>query len=101
MTRYPSLLRNLVPPAWTLLILLVDAVRFLFLCLCLHPSYALAAENLFLRTQLALDEKRDVTPQRATQATRIALTWLARWSDLMSPTLKSRQHDHRCADHTR
>jgi hypothetical protein len=99
MTRYPSLLRNLVPLAWTLLIRLVDAVRFL--CLCLHPSDALAAENLFLRTQLALDEKRDVTPPRATQATRIALTWLARWSDLMSTALKSRQHDHRCADHTR
>jgi|SRR5262245_65339657 len=98
MTRYPSLLRNLVPLAWTLLILLVDAVRFLFLCL--HPSDALAAENLFLRKQLALDEKRDVTHQRATQATR-ALTWLARWSDLMSPALKSRQHDHSCADHTR
>jgi putative transposase len=35
-----------------LLMLLCDGLRFF--CLCLRPSPALAAENLFLRTQLAL-----------------------------------------------
>ena len=79
MTRYPSLLRNLVPLACTLLTLLMDAWRFLHLCL--RPSPALAAENLFLRKQLALCQERQVKPRRPTQATRIALAWLARWFD--------------------
>jgi hypothetical protein len=52
MRRCPRLLRLLIRLAYTLLILLVDAVRFLLLCL--RPSPALAAENLFLRKQLAL-----------------------------------------------
>jgi hypothetical protein len=52
MTRCPSLLRNLMPRAPTLWMLLMDAWRFP--CLCLRPSPARAAENLFLRKQLAL-----------------------------------------------
>jgi hypothetical protein len=52
MTRYPSLLRNLVPLACVLRMLLMDTWRFLLLCL--RPSPALAAEHLFLRKQLAL-----------------------------------------------
>ena len=42
---------------------------------------ALAAENLFLRKQLALYQERHVKPRRATDATRLALVWLARWFD--------------------
>ena len=42
---------------------------------------ALAAENLFLRKQLALYQERQVTPRRATNMTRFALVWLARWFD--------------------
>jgi putative transposase len=49
--------------------------------LCLRPSPALAAENLFLRKQLALYRERHVKPQRATDATRLSLVWLARWFD--------------------
>jgi putative transposase len=79
MTRYPSLLRNLVPLACTLLTLFMDAWRFLRLCL--RPSPALAAENLFLRKQLALYQERQIKPRRPTQATRMALTWLAGWFD--------------------
>ena len=63
----------------TLLMLLTDATRFLQLCL--RPPAALAAENLFLRKQLALYQERQVKPQRATNATRLTLTWLARWFD--------------------
>jgi len=62
-----------------LLTLAVDAVRFLQLCLRLRPT--LAAENLFLRKQLALYQERHVTPRRATNATRFALVWLGRWFD--------------------
>jgi putative transposase len=57
----------------------VDAWRFLRLCL--RPSPALAAENLFLRKQLALYQERQSKPHRPTQATRMVLAWLARWFD--------------------
>jgi putative transposase len=73
------LLRPLIQRICTLLILLVDAVRFLLLCL--RPSPTLAAENLFLRKPLALYQARDSQPKRAIAATRLAMTWLARWFD--------------------
>jgi putative transposase len=79
MTRRPSLLCYLVPLAHTLLLLVMDAWRFLLLCL--RPSPALAAENLFLRKQLALYQERQIKPRRAAQATRMALALLARWFD--------------------
>jgi hypothetical protein len=41
--------------------------------LCLRPSPALAAENLFLRKQLALYQERHTTPRCATNTTRLAL----------------------------
>jgi hypothetical protein len=53
-----------------LLMLLLNTVRFLFLCLRLTP--ALAAENLFLRKQLALYQERHLKLRRATNTTRIA-----------------------------
>jgi putative transposase len=52
-----------------------------YLGLCLHPSPALAAKALFLRTQLALYQERPVKPQRPTNGTRIALVWLGRRFD--------------------
>jgi hypothetical protein len=52
MTRYTRLLRNFMSFAGILLMLLLDALRFLLLCL--RPTSILAAENLFLRKQLAL-----------------------------------------------
>src|SRR5712692_8428737 len=52
-----------------------------FLGLCLRPSPTLAAENLFLRKQLAMYQERRVKPRRATPATRLVLVWLGRWFD--------------------
>ena len=42
---------------------------------------ALAAENLFLRKQLALFQERQVKPHRATDATRWVMAALSRWFD--------------------
>ena len=55
-----------------LLSLIVDAVGYLGLCL--RPSSTLAAENLFLRKQLALYQECQVRPGQATNATRMALS---------------------------
>ena len=52
MLRVPRSLHHLVQLTCTLLTLLVDAAHFLWLWL--HSPTALAAENLFLRKQLAL-----------------------------------------------
>jgi putative transposase len=79
MTRFTHRLRTFIPLVYLLLSLLGDGLRFL--CLCLRPSLALAAENLFLRKQLALYQERHIKPQRATDATRLSLTWLAWWFD--------------------
>jgi hypothetical protein len=59
--------------------LLLEAVRFLRCCL--RSPAALAAENLFLRKQLALYQARRVKPQRATDAIRVTLVWLSQWFD--------------------
>ena len=64
-------------PLAMLLSLIADALRYLGLCL--RPSPALAAENLFLRKQLALYQERQVKPRRATNAIRLAMVWLSRW----------------------
>jgi putative transposase len=79
MRRFMYPLRFLIRLACTLLTLLVDGVRFLRLCL--RPSPALAAENLFLRRQLALYQERHVKPRQATNTTRMTLSWLTRWFD--------------------
>jgi putative transposase len=44
----------------------------------LRPRTSLAAENLFLRKQLALYQERKVTPHRADNPTRLALVLLSR-----------------------
>jgi hypothetical protein len=61
------------------LTLIVDAARFFWLCL--RPRATLAAENLFLRKQLAMYQERHVKPQRATPTIRIAMVWLAHGFD--------------------
>ena len=58
MTTFPGLFRHLQQLTGTLLTLLVDALQYLGLCL--RPPAALAAENLLLRKQLALDQERVV-----------------------------------------
>ena len=47
-----------------------------FLALCLRSRAALAAENLFLRRQLALFEERKAQPHRATDAVRFVMSAL-------------------------
>jgi hypothetical protein len=69
LTRQPH---YFIPLAYTLLRRLGDALRFV--CLCLRPHPALAAENLFLRKQLALYQERHVIAQRTAHETRMDLT---------------------------
>lgn len=57
-----GLFRQLRKLTSMLILLIVDAVCYLRLCL--HPNPALAAENLFLRKQQALDEERQGKPRR-------------------------------------
>ena len=56
-----SLLSNFSQAASPLRLLLVDTLHVLRLCL--RSPTALAAENLFLRTQLALYQERQVKPR--------------------------------------
>src|SRR6266487_6545304 len=79
MIQCTHLLCTLLQLTSTVLTLLYD--RMCFLRLCLRPSPTLAAENLFLRKQLALYQERHVKPRRTTSATRLALVWLSRWFD--------------------
>ena len=98
MTRCTRLLHNLMRFACPLLTLVGDGGRFLLFCL--RPSPALAAENLFLRKQLALYQERSIKPRRATNATRIALVWLGRWFEwrqvltVVKPETFLRWHRH-------
>jgi transposase InsO family protein len=62
-----------------LLTLVADAGRFLRLWV--RSPAQLAAENLFLRKQLALYQERHVKPTRATNTDRLILVWLSRWFD--------------------
>jgi putative transposase len=79
MTQSTRWCRSLIRFACMLFTFVCDAWRVLLLCL--RPRAALAAENLFLRKQLALYQERHVKPRRATNVTRLALVWLARWFD--------------------
>ena len=54
----------------------LDTLRFIRLSL--RPHFALAAENLFLRKQLALYLERQVKPRRAKVPTRLTLVLLSR-----------------------
>jgi putative transposase len=55
----------------------LDALAFLRLCL--RPTAAVAAENLFLRKQLGLYVERKLKPRRATNSIRFTLSQLSRW----------------------
>jgi transposase InsO family protein len=79
MWRFRSLICHFSTMTYTLLAVLCGAARFLMLCL--RPEPALAAENLFLRKQLAQYQERQVKPRRVNGATRIVLVWLSRFFD--------------------
>ena len=64
--------------------LLVDLASFLWLSL--RPQNALAAENLFLRKQLAMYQERNDKPRRPDTRIRIVLVLLSRlfhWRDAL------------------
>jgi putative transposase len=96
MTRLMRFIRHLRQFICTLLMLLGDSGRYLMYRW--RAPAALAAENLFLRKQLALYQERQIKPRRATPATRLALLWLARWFDwrqalvVMQPATLIRWH---------
>ena len=52
-----------------------------FLCLGLRSRASLAAENLFLRKQLAFYQEHETKPRRLTDAARITLVFWSRWLD--------------------
>jgi putative transposase len=96
MIRLMHVIRHIGQCLSTILMLCSDGRRYL---MCrLRSSKALAAENLFLRKQLALYQERHVKPRRATPATRVTLVWLARWCDwrqalvLVQPSTLIRWH---------
>ena len=57
--------------------LFADLLRFLVLSL--RSKSSLAAENLFLRKQLAFYPERRIKPRRTSHPTRSTLVWLSRW----------------------
>ncbi len=57
--------------------ILGDVIQFLGLCL--RSRRSVAAENLFLRMQLAFYQERKVKPRRADNPTRLILVLLSRW----------------------
>jgi hypothetical protein len=77
--------------------LLIDALRFV--SLGFRSRAQLAAENLFLRKQLALYRECQVTPCRAGDATRITLVVLAQlidWQAVLTTSGPSRRAPSTC-----
>ena len=73
-----------MPAARIFVRLIADLV--VYLGLLIRPRKAIAAENLFLRRQLALYQERKVGPQRIDPASRITLALLSRlfnWRDAL------------------
>ena len=66
-----------MPATRIFLQLIADFV--VYLGLLIRPRKAIAAENLFLRRQLALYQERKVDPRRIDPATRITLALLSKW----------------------
>jgi putative transposase len=72
-------LQSLWKLVWNVFQIAGDALTFLRLCLCSPAS--VAAENLFLRKQLALYVERQKKPRRATDSIRFTLGQLCRFFD--------------------
>jgi hypothetical protein len=52
--------------------------------LSLRSKSSLAAENFFLRKELAFYQERGIKPRRTSQSTGVTLLWLSRWFDWRS-----------------
>src|SRR5256885_8036112 len=80
----------------TVVQLLIEVVRFALVGF--RPRSQLAAENLFLRKQLALYRERQIKPRRADDATRITLVMLSGMIDwrpvltIVQPAMLIRWH---------
>ena len=64
----------------------VIADLMIYLWLCAKPSRNLAAEDLFLRKQLALYRERQIKPRLTDLATRLAMAFLSQrfqWRDAL------------------
>ena len=75
----------------TLSLVVCDLVRLAFLAA--QSRSALAAENLFLRKQLALFQERKIKPQRADDSTRWMMVTLSRmfpWRDALVNVKRTR-----------
>jgi putative transposase len=79
MARFTRTIQHLAQAAVMLCTCVITAAGFRRLCL--RSSAALAAENLFLRKQLALYQARHVKPQHIPDVTRCTLVWLSHWFD--------------------
>src|SRR5215831_15193056 len=79
-----GMISDVMPAARIFLQLIADFV--VYLGLLIRPRKAIAAENLFLRRQLALYQERKVGPRRIDRATRITLALLSKlfnWRDAL------------------
>src|SRR5215468_8292270 len=79
-----SLFRTVAHCFRTIVPVVIDLIRLAFLAV--HLRRALAAENLFLRKQLALFQERQVKPRRANDSTRWMMATLSRmfpWCDAL------------------
>src|SRR5580700_4454986 len=72
---HASVFRAVAHCVRTLSLVVVDLVRLA--SLAVHSPTALAAENLFLRKQLAMFQERKVKPRRADDATRWMMATLS------------------------
>ena len=80
---------NVIPAAPIFFQLIADFV--VYLGLLIRPRKAIAAENLFLRGQLALYQERKVHPRRIDPATRITLALLSRLFNWRATNLHRKQ----------
>src|SRR5499427_7003567 len=71
-----SLFRTVAHCFGTIVPVVIDLIRLAVLAV--HSQRALAAENLFLRKQLALYQERQVKPRRANDSTRWMMATLSR-----------------------
>src|SRR5215471_5881185 len=79
-----SLFRTVAHCFRTIVPVVIDLIRLAILAV--HSRRALAAENLFLRKQLALFQERQVKPRRAHDSTRWMMATLSRrfpWRDAL------------------
>ena len=75
----------------TIVPVVIDLIRLAILAV--HSRRALAAENLFLRKQLALFQERQVKPRRANDSTRWMMATLSRmfpWRDALVKSKRQR-----------